>query len=59
MLDQQAMAMLRGDCKKVLFGTDVTFQRHDHVFSDRIDRRIGDLCKKLLEVVEDQPGLVA
>ncbi len=59
MLDQQAVAVLGRGIEQVLLGPDVAFQRHDHFFADRIDRRVGDLSKQLLEVVVDHPRLVA
>ena len=54
----QPMALLRGGLEQIALRPDVAFQRHDHLFADRIDRRIGDLCKELLKVVGDEPRLV-
>ena len=45
--------------EQVLLGPDVALQRHDHLFADRVDRRVGHLRKELLEVVVRQARLVA
>ena len=55
----QTMAVSRGRIQQVLFRTDIAFERHNHVFSNRIDRRVRDLGEQLLEVVIHQPRLVA
>ena len=39
------------DIEQVGLGADEGHQGHDHLFADRIDRRIGHLCKKLTEIV--------
>ncbi len=59
MIDQQAMTVLGRRLEQILLRTDVALQRHDDFFANRIDRRIGDLRKQLLEVVVDHPRLVA
>ena len=37
-------------------GSDHRHQRHHQFFADRINRRIGDLRKILLEIIVEQPG---
>ena len=59
MRDQQTMAVCRRRSKQILFWADITFERHDDVFSNRIDRRIGDLGKELLKIVVHEPRLIA
>ncbi len=59
MLDGQAMALLFGRFEKVAFRTDIALQRHDDLFADRIDRRIGHLREQLPEIVVQHPRLIA
>jgi hypothetical protein len=46
------------DTQEVGFRPDKRDQRHHQVFSNWIDRRIGNLCKKLLEIVVERLVLV-
>ena len=39
------------DIEQVRLGADEGHQGHHHLFTDRIDRRIGHLSKKLTEIV--------
>ncbi len=39
------------DPKQVGLGTDERCERHDDLFADRVDRRVGHLRKQLLEIV--------
>ena len=45
--------------QQILFWAHVAFERHDDVFSNRIDRRVGDLREELLEIVVHQSRLIA
>ena len=47
-----------GGIKQVGLGPDKGHQRHHQCFSDRVDRRVGDLSKKLLEVAVERLALV-
>ena len=47
-------AMRRRFLEQVLLGSDRGDRGRHHLFANRIDRRIGDLGEKLLEVVEQQ-----
>ena len=58
MRNEQSMAMLLGRFEQVQLGPDVALQRHDDLFANRIDRRVGHLSKELFEVVIDHPRLV-
>ena len=40
--------------ENVALGADVADERHDQLFADGVDGRIGDLGKELLEVVEER-----
>ena len=53
------MALALGRFEQVAFRPDVTLQRHDDLFADRVDRRIRDLREELLEVVVEHPRLIA
>ena len=58
-VQQQAMTLTFGRVQQVAFRADETLDRHHDFFADRIDRRVGDLSKQLLEVIVQQTGLVA
>ena len=58
-VQQQAVALSFGRVQQVAFRADETLDRHHDLFADRIDRRVGDLSKELLEVVVQQTGFVA
>ena len=45
--------------EQIPFRTDITLQRHDHFFPRTIDGGVGHLSEQLLEIVVDQPGLIA
>ena len=53
------MRVLRGRVEQVLLRPDVALDSHDHFLANRIDRRIGDLSKQLLEVVIRESRLIA
>ena len=59
MLDGEAVALLFGRFEEVAFGADIALQRHDDLFADRIDRRIGHLGEQLPEIVVQHPRLIA
>ena len=44
-------SVLRGFLEDVALGTEADFQRHDDGFTQRVDRRVGDLRKLLAEVI--------
>jgi hypothetical protein len=48
----EGVAVLRGLVQNVALGADVAGERHDHLFADGIDGRVGDLGEELLEVME-------
>ena len=48
----QATAVLGRFVEHVALAPDEAHQRHDQLFAQRVDRRVGDLCKQLLEVGE-------
>ena len=54
----QAMGMAARGLEEVLLRADVALKPHDHLFPDRIDGRVRDLSKQLLEVVVEHAGLV-
>jgi hypothetical protein len=54
LLDLDAPARLRRFAQQIRLGADIGHQRHDQGFADRIDRRIGDLRKELLEVLKEE-----
>ena len=58
MLQLEGVAVLRGLVQDVALGADVAGERHDHLFADGVDGRIGDLREELLEVVEERLRLV-
>ena len=45
--------------EQICFRADVAFQRHDHFFTDRVDRRIRHLREQLMEVVVKHARLIA
>ncbi len=47
-------AELRRRLEQVALGADRRVDRHDQLFADRIDRRVGHLREELLEVVVEQ-----
>src|ERR1019366_3234643 len=49
----QGMTVTRSFVEDVAFGADVAGERHHQLFSDGIDRRIGDLREELPKVVEE------
>ena len=53
------MAVRFRGIQQVAFRADITRQRHDHVFSNRIDGRVRNLSKQLFEIVVEHPWLVA
>mmetsp|Transcript_100539 Transcript_100539/g.288012 ORF Transcript_100539/g.288012 Transcript_100539/m.288012 type:complete len:1151 (+) Transcript_100539:506-3958(+) len=52
-VDHEAGAVLRPRDEEVRLGPDGAHQRHDHLLTDRVDRRVGHLREELLEVIED------
>ena len=54
MAQLQRMAVLGRLIEDVSFAPDVAVERHDQVFADRIDGRVGHLSESLLEIVEQQ-----
>ena len=44
------------DVEQIGLGSDEGDQRHHQLLADRVDRRVGDLCKQLFEIVVE--GLV-
>ena len=58
MLNQQPMAVRWCRGKQILFRADIALERHDDVFSNRINGRVGDLREELFEVVIYQTRLI-
>ena len=54
----QPMAMFLSGLQQVLLGSDVALERHDDIFTYRIDCWIGHLSKQLLKVVVRKTGLI-
>ena len=52
------MAVLRRLIQEIALASDEAGERHDQLFANRIDGRIGHLGEELLEVVEKQLRLV-
>ena len=50
----ERVAVLRRLIENVALGADVADERHDQLFADGVDGRIGDLGEELLEVVEER-----
>ncbi|SLD46184.1 Uncharacterised protein [Mycobacteroides abscessus subsp. massiliense] len=55
---QDLVARLGRRMQQVTLGTDHTAEAGDDLLADGVQRGIGDLSKKLLEVVEEHPGTV-
>ena len=58
MAELKAMHMLRCRLQQIALGPDETGERHHDFFANRVDRRIGDLGKQLLEVVVDHARFI-
>ena len=54
----QTVTTFRLRIEQVAFRTNVTFQRHDDFFPDRIDRRICHLSEELMEVIVKHSRLI-
>src|SRR6185437_5921474 len=54
----QRVAVLRGLVEHVALRADITDERHDHRFTDGVDRWVCHLRKQLLEIVEERLRLV-
>ena len=52
-LQNHALSMLRRFLEYVTLGSDTGFQAHDDCFTQRIDRRVGDLSKLLTEIIRN------
>ncbi len=50
----EGVAVLGGLVEDVALGADVADERHDELFANGIDGRVGDLREELLEVVEER-----
>ena len=51
-------AMLRAFLQQIEGFTDKGLQGHDHLFTDRVDRRVGHLGEELLEIVGQMLRLI-
>ena len=51
---RELAARLRPGLEQIALGSDRRLRRHDDLFADRVDGRIGDLREELLEVVEEE-----
>ena len=51
------MTLLWFHLEEVTFGANISFERHNDVLADGVDRRICNLGEKLTEVVVDHPSL--
>ncbi len=49
----ESVAVLGRLIENVALSSDVADERHDQLFADGVDGRIGDLSEELLEVVEE------
>ena len=58
MRDAQPVGVLFGGLQQVPFRAAVAVQRHDDLFPDGVDGRVGDLGEALLEVVVEHARLV-
>eukprot|EP00123_Amoebidium_parasiticum_P018834 comp24298_c0_seq1/m.45560 comp24298_c0_seq1/g.45560 ORF comp24298_c0_seq1/g.45560 comp24298_c0_seq1/m.45560 type:complete len:1025 (+) comp24298_c0_seq1:2711-5785(+) len=58
-VDHKAVALGTAGGQDVECGANGAAQRHDDLLAEGIDGGVGDLGKKLLEVVVDQAGLLA
>ena len=56
---RQLAAALGPWCEQVGLWADRRTDRGDHLFTNGVERRVGDLCEQLLEVVEQQPRSLA
>ncbi len=54
----ERVAVARGLIKNIALCADVANERHNHLFADGIDGRVGDLGEELLEIVEQGLGAV-
>ncbi len=54
MRELEGVAVLRRLVEDVALGADVADERHDQLFANGIDGRIGDLGEELPEVVEER-----
>ena len=54
MRQAESVAVLRLLVQNVALGADVADERHDQLFADRVNGRIGDLGEKLPEVIEQR-----
>ena len=52
-LQNHALRVLRRFLEYVTLGSDTGFQAHDDCFTQRIDRRVGDLSKLLTEIIRN------
>ncbi len=50
-----AVGVIGGFLEDITLGTQTGFQRHHDGFAQRVDRRVGDLCELLAEVVIGRP----
>ena len=57
-LDPQHVRVLGRFIQQIPLRADVSNRRHHQLFADRVDRRIGDLREKLLEIVEQELGTI-
>ena len=55
----QPMGMLGGCFEEIPLGSDAGLERHDDLFPDRVDGRIGPLREELREVVVEHSRLIA
>ena len=53
MWDIEPVCLLFAGVEQVTFGPDHALQRHYDFFANGVNRRVGNLRKKLLEVVVD------
>ena len=58
MCQLQHVAVLGRFLEDVALAADVADERHDHLFANRIDGRVGYLCEELFEVIEQRLGTV-
>ena len=59
LVEVQSVAVGGFALEQVALGANEGLQRHDDLFAQRVDGRVGDLGEELLEVVVEQSGLVA
>ena len=58
MLEAQRMTVLGSLDEDVAFAANVADERHDHLFADRVNGRVGDLREELFEVIEQRLRLL-